>query len=239
MIKNKHAFEFLKDLEEYLNSSIPSSEVTPERIIDIVTKSKSNKNSHKRFPEGALLNEYITPNINKYLIEKCGLNSQQACDALLSESFRHLPSIASASPSRLEAHPFQKIVGVNPKDIIATWRGEMKTQSITRSCPDIALRNPSPYSVLFEGKYFSQGGSRAAETALVTDLYQAFFYLGLSKHPETKTHPAWDYEYSCLLAYDGSKELSLKQAWLDLDSTVKKAFWNGANIYVMILPESK
>jgi len=234
-VKNKNAFEFLHGLELFLNSCIPCPEDMVDQILSIVDQSKENEDTHKRFPEGALLNEFITPNIHRYLIEKCGLSEEQACKAVLSESFRNLSGIASASPSRLEPHPFQKIVGVKPKDIIATWRGEKKTQPITRSCPDMALRYPSPHTVIFEGKYFPSGGMNAAETALITDLYQAFFYLGLSPHPETETHPAWEYEYSCLIAYDASEKSSLKESWLALDTAVKKAFWNGANIYVMIL----
>ncbi len=237
-MKNNNAFEFLHGLEIFLNSCVPEPGDMAEKIMNIVKQSKENEDVHKRFPEGALLNEYVTPNIHRYLTEKTGLTQEQACKALLSESFRNLSGIASASPARLEAHPFQKIVGAKAKDIMATWRGETKTQPITRSCPDIALRKPSPHTVLFEGKYFPEGGESVAETELIKDLYQAFFYLGLARLPETKTHPAWEYNYSCLIAYDASKKSSLKRSWLALDSSVKKAFWNGANIYVMILSGS-
>jgi hypothetical protein len=53
--------------------------------------------------------------------------------------------------------------------------------------------------------------------------------------PETKTHPAWDYDYACLLAFDASAEGNFLYAWESLDTSVKKGFWESANIYVMIL----
>jgi hypothetical protein len=74
-----------------------------------------------------------------------------------------------------------------------------------------------PHTV-FEGKYFLRGKVTAAETALASHIYQAFFYRGLAKLPATKTHPAWDYDYACVLAYDATQEGTLVQAWDGLRS---------------------
>jgi hypothetical protein len=70
---------------------------------------------------------------------------------------------------------------------------------------------------------------------LATNIYQAFFYRGLPYVPPKKSSPAWDYEFACLLAYDASDAGSLRQAWNGLDTEVKNCFWDGANVYVMIL----
>ncbi len=235
MKNNQEAFDFFDGLYRYLNERVPAWKDMRVAIKKIVTESKINDDAHKRFPEGALLNTYITPYIHKYLVESMKLSHGQATRSLLSESFRKLPDIASASPARFEAHPFQKAVGATPQKIMSVWRDENKALRTTRSCPDVALRNPCQYKAVFEGKYFSSGGQHAADAALVTGLYQSFFYLGLSKQQETKTRPAWDFDYSCLLAYDASEDSSLKNAWETLHRDVKKACWNGANIYVMIL----
>jgi len=69
----------------------------------------------------------------------------------------------------------------------------------------------------------------------VTSTYEAFFYRGLLYVPPKKLGPAWDYEYSCLLAYDGSDDGNLHAAWSELPDHVRKGFWDGANICVMIL----
>jgi hypothetical protein len=43
------------------------------------------------------------------------------------------------------------------------------------------------------------------------------------------------YEYACLLAFDASPGGTLHQSWESLPATVKRGFWEGANVYSMIL----
>ena len=174
---NANTYEFFQQLESYLNAKIPSPGYMRDEITRIVAESKENTDTHMRFSEGAFLNKFITPNIHKFLTEETRLSAAEACNALLSESFRNLPDIASASPARFNANPFQKSVGSKASEIMKAWRGDGRGSPVSRSAPDIALR--SPYKVIFEGKYFKSGGIKAAETELVKDLYQAFFYLGL------------------------------------------------------------
>jgi hypothetical protein len=40
---------------------------------------------------------------------------------------------------------------------------------------------------------------------------------------------------ACLFAFDATPEGHFLNAWSSLDSKVRKGFWEGANIYVMIL----
>jgi hypothetical protein len=66
-------------------------------------------------------------------------------------------------------------------------------------------------------------------------IYQAFFYRGLPRLAATKRHPEWSYDYSCLMAYDASRTGTLTKAWTDLHPETRRSFWEGANVYVMIL----
>jgi hypothetical protein len=50
-----------------------------------------------------------------------------------------------------------------------------------------------------------------------------------------KRGPAWDYEFGCMLAGDSTEQGSVLKAWEAIPSPVKKGFWEGANIYVMIV----
>lgn len=95
---------------------------------------------------------------------------------------------------------------------------------------------PVPYAVVGETKYFRKGSVEAAKTELVRGVFQCFYYRGLPSVPETKNRPAWDYDYACLLAYDASESGSLVKAWEAVDPNVKVACWDGANIFVMVLP---
>ena len=77
-----------------------------------------------------------------------------------------------------------------------------------------SLREPCRHKIVFEGKYFSNGSLTYAQKELVGDIYQAFFYRGLPFVPQTRRGRAkWDYDYSCLLAYDASPMGTLKAAW--------------------------
>lgn len=235
-MSKKGAYRFFKDLEGFLNRKLPPPSNVRREINAIVKSAKNSAaESHKAFPEGAFLNHYIAPLLYEYLSHQQNMNKEKARQALLSESYRKLPHIASGSPARSIPHPFKKVMGVNARQVIKQWKGEMPGSPVVQSCPDLALRPPFPYKVVIEGKYFSKGGITAAETSLATDIYQAFFYLGLPYLPETRTHPAWDYEYACLLAYDATDQGSLLNAWESIDPKVKKGCWEGANIYVMIL----
>ncbi len=70
---------------------------------------------------------------------------------------------------------------------------------------------------------------------MANDIYQAFFYRSLARVAEMATRPAWDYEYACVLAYDGTGDGALHRAWDGLRPRIGKACWDGARVYVMIL----
>jgi hypothetical protein len=230
------ALRFLQGLHSYLDGSLPPATEIRESIPRIVTQARaSTDDRHKAFPEAAFLNEYVAPLVNTFLRDKIGLSAADAKRALLSESYKSIREIASGSPARSQSHPFRKALGTSPQNIIEQWKGRGPGNPLVQSCPDLALRYTCPVKVVVEGKYFSQGGKGAAATALATDIYQSFFYLALSKVAETRSHPAWDYDHSCLFAYDASKDGSLVHAWIELDPKVRDGIWNGANIYVMVI----
>lgn len=238
MSKKDSAFNFLRSLEEYLNSSIPGPYKISSEIKEIVEKAKSsidNETPYLKRPEEAFLNSYVAPAIHKFLSTNIGLGGDGAKRAYLSENYRHIRDWATGTPARSKKHPFTKAVGNKPQLICEQWKGNGPGYPVVQSCPDMALRSPCPHKVVIEGKYFSKGGPQAAETALVTNIYQAFFYRALPYIPESPKHPAWDYDYACFLAYDATEKGWLKKAWELLDKRVKEGCWEGANIYVMIL----
>jgi hypothetical protein len=229
--------EFLTGLSRAILQGAPSSSAMATEIRRIVAAAKANEQQrHLRLPESAFLNRFVVPVLHKYLQEQTGLTAIQAREALLNEYHRSMPEVSSRSPIRATRHPFTKILGANPETIYRQWKDPKRNYGLTQSAPDFALQKPFPHSIVFEGKYFSSGKPDFAARQLVTDLYQAFFYRGLPKvNPTKRGHPAWDYDYACLLAFDASPNGTLATAWNTLETKVKNSFWEGANIYVMIL----
>jgi hypothetical protein len=230
------ALEFLEELEETLNKNLPGPTYMEPLIRGTVAKAKTDdKQKHLRLPEAAFLNGQALPVLFNVLETHGGLSREQAQQALLSEYYRTTPDISRQSPIRWERHPFRKILGSSPSDIYRGWRNPEKGRALTQSCPDFSLRDPFPHSILFEGKYFSRGSLEFAQRQLVTNIYQAFFYRGLPRLAATKRHPEWNYDYACLMAYDASPKGTLTSAWTALDPQTRRSFWEGANVYVMIL----
>lgn len=231
------AKRFLSGLEEHLNGNIPCPLKAVEEIEAVVKQAKASEQDRaKRGHEGAFLNHFVARPLYEFVMRELGLSAEEACSAFLSESYRSLPGIASGTPARSRKHPFTKVTKVSPGGVIARWKTH---NPLTQSCPDIALRSPSPYTIVFEGKYFRKGGRQAAETALVDGIYQSFFYRGLPPLSPTRRHAGWTYEFACLMAYDASPDASLLNAWRSLPAIVKEGCREGANIYVMVLRGSK
>lgn len=244
MTSKDDARRFFIRLEAHLNSGTPPPVAVRAEIAAVVERARSaarrTVERQSSFPEGAFLNAYVIRQIHAFLMSELGCSGDEARRALLSESYRGRPEFASASPVRPGHHPFRKVIAASPREVIELWRGRGGQTPLARnSCPDLALRAPSPYRTVFEAKYHSSRSVKSAEAELVRSIYQAFFYLALPRLPETKTHAAWDYEFACVLAYDASPDGVLLQAWHSLPATVKSACWTGANLYVMILRGSR
>jgi len=231
------AYEFLQGLGQLILQRSPRWYEMDAGIMRIVSGAKANdRQKHLRLPESAFLNSFVLPALHQHLQQYSSLTAEQAKAALLNEYHHTMPDLSCRSPIRAKKHPFKKTLGTSAEAIYREWTDPTRNCGLTQSCPDFALTKPFAHSMVFEGKYFRKGSAEYAAKQLVTDIYQAFFYRGLPRVESTKQgHPEWDYDYGCLLAYDASPGGTLANAWDNLPSNVKKSFWDGANIYVMIL----
>jgi hypothetical protein len=167
-------------------------------------------------------------------INKIGEN--EARQALLCEFWNTTAKkYCERTASRTAVTPFlKKYLEKDGPTIMNAWM----EGATDRACPDFAFGNPFPYRILFEAKYFEgkeQGKQNEAVTALVTTIRQAFFYRCFPYAAPSKTKPDWDYDFSCAIAYDASKQGSLQAAWNGIPEHVRTSFWEGANLYVMII----
>jgi hypothetical protein len=233
--QKSEAHIFLTKLQSTLNSSLPSAGEVRKMVEDISVASKlDDSKQHTRYPESAFINYFIIPKLSEFIHVAASLSKSDARQALLAEGFRtaELNVYCSGSPARTVGHPFTKLFNATPEAIALKWTAD---GSLTNACPDFALRPPFPFKIVFEGKYFVDGSLDKARRDLVTNIYQAFFYRALPYVEAKHKGSTWDYDYSCLLAYDASEGGNLKHAWDQLVPKVKNGFWEGANVYVMIL----
>ncbi len=235
MSEKEDARAFLDDLQQRLakQPDLASPRELDRHIRETNADAKTvHARRHLRLPESAFLNQYVLPELFAAVTEYAGLEDDDARCALLNEYYPSMPGLSVTTPARTAKHPFTKVLGARPSDVYEDWSKGKRVQS----CPDFALRAPFPHKIVFEGKYFAAKGTQArAEREIATDIYQAFFYRGLSSLPAKKKRAAWDYDYACLVAYDASRDGTLREAWRALPHKVRKSFWDDANLYVMIL----
>ncbi|SPE44560.1 hypothetical protein SBA7_400010 [Candidatus Sulfotelmatobacter sp. SbA7] len=233
----KAAGKFLEGLKEHLNNKI----YLPEVREWIQNKEESRPTGKDVQYEQLFTDTFVLPAIPEYLGKALSLspNDERVRSAFLAESnHAKKQEWTSDSPRSANKYLFTKVFGANSKSVVKSWWKESKKGQTCQSCPDWAFRAPCPHAVVFEGKFFRKGGIDAARRELVGAVYQCFYYLAHPQFPPTNKHPAWDYKYACLFAYDASKERSLVNAWETLNKEVREACWGGAsNIFVIVLPE--
>jgi hypothetical protein len=228
---------FLDKVADEISKSAPPGTAMEREIRRITAAAcEDTRRKHLKGQEAAFLNTFVLPVLFGQMRSHAALSADQARVALLNEYHRSMPELSGASPIRAVKHPFKKLMGASAHAVYRQWMNTSEGFGLTQSAPDFATREPFPHRIVFEGKYFWKGPQVTAAQELVRDLYQAFFYRGLPPLPATsRGHPEWGYEFACLVAYDASPNGTLKKAWEALDSRVRKSFWEGANIYVMIL----
>jgi len=225
----KQAADFLKSLRKHLGAKLPKQRV--EQWIS--EKGKAVK-------EDLFVGELVLKEISEYLKLNLQCAADDVCKAFLAESRNaRVKGLASRSPASAKRYLFTKL-GVNQKKIVNLWwQKDARKGQTTQSCPDWAFREPCPHKVVFEAKLFRNRGGERARIELVNGIYQCFYYRAHPQTPESKRHPAWNYDYACLFAYDVSQNQDLVNAWAELNQKVKDACWDSANIFVMVLPTAK
>jgi hypothetical protein len=175
------ARQFLQAMESFLTTELPvqsrvCTEVDEEVALAIAARKKDPKKKHNyiSFPEGAFFKRLGVEYIYRFLHDKIKMQEEEARTALLSESFRHHRNFSSNSPRSKEKYPFTKDAGEKVGDIAARWWSEDQKHAFQQSCPDLALRPPSPHRNVIKGKYFRNGSYGAAGTKVILAEFQVW-----------------------------------------------------------------
>jgi hypothetical protein len=234
------AYAFLNNLEEALNDRLPNPSMMRESVRKIISESKiaksegDNTKSHLTCQEWVFINHYTIPVVAAVMQKVDGIGATETREALLCEFWRssNMGTYCLQSGSRTTQSPFIKAyLEKSGLEIMKAW----KAGEVQRACPDFAFGNPFPYKIVFEGKYFEGGDGIQATKALVTNIREAFFYRCFPYAPFGIKKPEWDYDFSCAIVYDASDEGLLEATWDEIPDHVRASFWEGANLYVMII----
>lgn len=229
MVPKNEAYEFLTGLQTALQQHLP----TPKHMKAVMSQLADKGNSPSKIRENVFL-YYVLPSVFEYMQTVSGIGPLEARASMLCEYYGKVPNLSSGNPFRRAAHPFRKTLGLSPEEIIETWTKQPGHIPLNQAYPDFCLRSPFPFKIIFDAKYFSQNSESAANKALVEGAYETMFYRGLPlTPPRTPLEPSWDYDYGCLLACDASDDGLLENVWKSV--RCKSAFWDGANIFVMIV----
>ncbi|MDZ7790297.1 MAG: hypothetical protein U5L08_07370 [Xanthomonadales bacterium] len=229
------AYEFLKTLHSRLDLQIGPPPEVSKRIRELNDLGRQDpKFAFYRGTEGAFVAGIALPAIYDELMTTFRYSAEQARKSLYAEGYRNFSEIAINTPARWMRHPFSKVLVSNARDIYSQWAGRKAGAALKQSCPDFALRDPCSHNIIFEAKYFKENSCAAAERELVATCYQAFFYRGLPENLDAPGRP-WGYDYAVAFVYDASPDGYFEAAWEALPSEVKRGFWGGANVYVMVL----
>jgi hypothetical protein len=230
------AYHFFQRLEDYLNRQFLTPAELRRRVEKVVAHAEVSTDKcdkGKRSPEAAFVKSYVLPAVHDFLANWPSMNAEKARNAVRVEGYKYCLNLACGSPGRFVPHPFGKVLGKTASDIMSDWRQHGRKSFPAGSFPDMALG--APFKTVIECKYFRDGGTGRAESVLVEGLYEACFYLGLSRFPSGRRGVAWDYEFGCFLAGDVSEEGGLYKAWQSLSRSVRSGIWDGANTYAMVL----
>ena len=104
-----------------------------------------------------------------------------------------------------------------------------------KQAPDMGITDPAPHSTVIEAKYFRGNTLDEAQKALANSVYEAFYYRALPNLEANDDAGPWSFDYGCLIAYDTTERGLLHEAWSRLASDVRKSFWTGAGVKVILL----
>jgi hypothetical protein len=228
--KKDDAFAFLASLQSTLAQSLPNATAMKKEMLNI----SSEGGSEHKIRENQFLYHFVIRLIHRQMRTVPGIGHDEARRSLLCEYHAKASDISSGNALRRAGAPFGKTMGRSIQQIMSDWTKDTRSYPLNQAYPDVAIREPFPHSIVFDAKYFESNSSAAATKALIEGIYEAAHYRGLPKVSALSAEkPGWDYEFGCLLAYDASDDGVLTAAWNSVTS--KKTFWDGGNVFVMII----
>jgi len=166
----------ISDLFEYIKNSLLNRPVLRE-LEQIIADKRSHAGTRQ---EEVFTREFLCPSLACYFYVDhrsfLNLTDSEIASGLGTEGYKNAEGFGF-TPARKERHLFTKADIVKPQ-IPRSWVADATKSYRNQACPDFAIRDPLPLSILGEVKFFRSGNLETALKELYNAARQAVFYLG-------------------------------------------------------------
>lgn len=215
----------IKELVQYLKEEIEPLDVL-KRIQSCIKDKSSTAGSTSK--EEIFTREFLCPKLADFFYTKkrsqLNLSDSEIQIGLGTEGFKNVERYGF-TPARANKHFLTKgqIIANEPPE--EWFKESSKKLTSFMACPDFAIRNPLPFNIVGEVKYFSKGSEKAAIKELYNDIRQAMFYLGAFN----------EYKDCLLVIADASPENTFTKALNLLEDDLLLRFGIETNIHLCII----
>ncbi|MFC1776129.1 hypothetical protein ACFL3I_02155 [Pseudomonadota bacterium] len=176
--------------------------------------------------EEVFTREFLCPSIARYYYEvnraKLDLSDDEIKSGLGTEGFQNCPGFGfTPAQSRTQLFTKSDVIKVTPPD--SWFKASEKPLSAFQPCPDFAISDPLPISVIGEVKYFTKGSPKLAVKELYNAARQAMFYLGAFQD---------SYEAALLVVADASPDHSFIRGLELVRPELLERFGPKSNVYL-------
>ena len=217
-----------------MNPSIPElcdfllDDLERQPILDLLEEFIENKTSTAGVSrEEVFTREFLCPSIAKYFYEvvrsELSLSNDEIKSGLGTEGFQNCPGFGF-TPSKSRKQLFTKSDIIKPTPPDSWFKASEKRLTAFQPCPDFAIADPLPISVIGEVKYFTKGSPTVAVKELYNAPRQAIFYLGAFQD---------SYEAALLVVADASPDHSFIKGLEMVRPELLDRFGPDSNVYLV------
>jgi hypothetical protein len=215
------------NLFEYIENSLLNRPVLGE-LEKIIADKRSHAGARR---EEVFTREFLCPSLARYFYVDhrsfLNLTDSEIASGLGTEGYKNAEGFGF-TPARKERHLFTKADIVNPQ-IPRSWIAEDAKLYRNQACPDFAIRDPLPLSILGEVKFFRSGNSETAVSELYNAARQAVFYLGAFRG---------EYEQAVVVVADASVGHVFVKGIRRMNPDILERFGEETSIFLSIIPLS-
>ena len=169
--------EMIEALKHYLTEHLRKPGIRSRLERSIVDGSSTAGRRH----EEVFTRDFLCPTLHRFFYEhvrsELNLTDEQITVGLGTEGFENSPGFGF-TPGHQSNHIFTKS-DIARRDPPKAWfAANSRPLPPYQACPDFAIREPLPFSMVGETKYFRNGSATAAVKELYRAARQAVFYLG-------------------------------------------------------------